>query len=778
MNYFFSIIAIVVSTVCFGQLNMNLLGNLNYQTLHNAELNDIWGYVDETGKEYALVGTTKGTSVVDLSDPTNPTEIFWEPGLESIWRDLKTFGDYAYVTTEAANGLLIIDLSPLPASNVLTTTYYTGDIPGTMLSAHNLYIDVPSGRAFIFGSNFGNGGVQILDVQTNPMIPSQIGSFDTWYVHDGVVRNDTMYLAHINNGFLSLVDISTLSAPVVLGTKNTPNVFAHNIWPSDNGQFVYTTDEVSGAYVTAYDISNPANIIEVDRIQSSPGAGVIPHNTHVKGDFLVTSYYSDGVTIHDATYPYNLIEIGHFDTYPQQTRSYDGCWGAYPWLPSGNMLATDRATGLWVLGANYQQAAYLEGIVTDASTLSQLSGVVITVSGTNYTNQSNGSGFYATGTVNAGNVSVTYQKVGYYPQTIAVSLVNGVIVNQNVQLIPIPPYNFQITVIDALTSLPISDAYVRVDGQFLTHDGATNGLGEEDLTMYYEETYLVSAGKWGYKTKCTNMFIDNATVSITVQLEKGYYDDFSFDFGWVTGGTSLTGNWTRAIPFGTQENANPNLDDSYDCGKYAYVTGNLNDFNFTLDDVENGEVKLFSPIMDLTTYATPFVNYSRWFYDRYGPSGTPNDSIRVYLSNGTQTVLIDIAGESSFNDEWIRKSILISDYISITSTMQLIVQTSDYDPDWSVVEAGLDWFYISEYNTTSIKEQTKQAFSIYPNPSSSVITIQDAPYGEKFTLFDLKGQLVNEGMIETKSQIIDISHLQNGIYLLKINEEMKRILKN
>lgn len=779
MNYFFSIITLVFSTVCFGQLNMNLLGNLNYQTLHNADLNDIWGYVDETGKEYALVGTTKGTSIVDLSDPTNPTEIFWEPGLESIWRDLKTYGDYAYVTTEAANGLLIIDLSPLPASNVLTTAYYTGDVSGTMLSAHNLYIDVPSGRAFIFGSNFGNGGVQILDVQTNPMVPSQVGSFDTWYVHDGVIRNDTMYLAHINNGFLSLVDISNLGSPIVLGTKNTPNIFAHNIWPSDNGQFVYTTDEVSGAYVTAYDISDPSNIIEVDRVQSSPGAGVIPHNTHVKGDFLVTSYYSDGVTIHDATYPYNLIEIGHFDTYPQQTRSYDGCWGAYPWLPSGIMLATDRSTGLWVLGANYQQAAYLEGIVTDAATTSPLTGVSCTLSGTNYVNQTKSNGFYATGSAVPGVVNVTYQKVGYYSQTIAISFVNGVVSFQDVQLIPIPSYSLQITVVDAVTSLPVSDAYVRVDGQFLTHDGATNGLGEEDLTMYYEETYLVTAGKWGYKTKCTNMFIDNTTGEITVQLEKGYYDDFSFDFGWVTSATSSTGNWTRAIPFGTQENANPNLDDGYDCGKYAYVTGNLNEFNFGLDQVDDGEVKLFSPIMDLSTYSTPYVNYSRWFYDRYGPEGeTPNDSMRIYLSNGSETVLIDIAGESAFNDQWNRKSLLISDYITISSTMQLVVQTSDYNPNWSIVEAGLDWFFISEYNTTAVSEQASQQLSIYPNPFTNTLSIQGGEVGDEFEIFDLKGQLILNGLIENDVHSLDLFEIQNGIYLLKINQEIKRIIKN
>ena len=99
------------------QVNIDLVSQVDYNELHNSDLNEIWGYVDETGIEYALVGAQKGTSIVSLADPQNPLEIFWEPGMESVWRDLKTWGNYAYVTTEAENGLLIIDMNPLPSSN-------------------------------------------------------------------------------------------------------------------------------------------------------------------------------------------------------------------------------------------------------------------------------------------------------------------------------------------------------------------------------------------------------------------------------------------------------------------------------------------------------------------------------------------------------------------------------------------------------------------------------------------------------------------------------------
>jgi choice-of-anchor B domain-containing protein len=137
-------------------LNIDSLSHVNYQSLHGANLNDVWGYVDELGNEYAIVGTSKGTSIVDVTIPSNPVEVFWLPGTESIWRDPCVYGNYAYVTTEAEDGLQIIDLTPLPQSTNLTSTLYTGPANSTWQSAHTCFID-ENGFAYIFGANRGNG---------------------------------------------------------------------------------------------------------------------------------------------------------------------------------------------------------------------------------------------------------------------------------------------------------------------------------------------------------------------------------------------------------------------------------------------------------------------------------------------------------------------------------------------------------------------------------------------------------------------------------------------
>jgi choice-of-anchor B domain-containing protein len=778
INQFLRAIFVVLLTMnqTEAQLNMSLVSRVNYQQLHNTDLNDIWGYVDETGVEYALVGARKGTSVVSLADPANPAELFWEPGMNSVWRDLKTWGDYAYVTTEAENGLLIIDLSPLPASNALTTSYYFGPAGANWSSAHNIYID-EFGYAYIFGANRGNGGVIILDVATDPLNPIEVGVFDNWYCHDGYARNNLLYLAHINNGFFSVVDVSDKQAPVLLGTKTTPSSFTHNVWPSDDGQFVFTTDEVSGAYLGAYDVSDPANIVEVDRVRSSPGSGVIPHNVHVFGNYLITSYYSDGVTVHDITYPHNMVEVGHYDTYPLQTSSYDGCWGAYPFLPSGLVLATDISEGLFVLNPNYQQAAYLEGTITEDGTGNLIADVAVQIVAHDHVDFSNSIGNYATGIVNGGTYTVSYSKIGYYPQTHQVLLQNGEIAIKDVVMVPIPPFNFDLIVLDAVSGNPISNAQVRLEAELLEHEGVTNGIGVEDFVLYYQEIYRVTVGKWGHWTACFDLLIDENTGSYTVELDRGYYDDFELDFSWLSSGNATTGKWERGIPNPTSSGSAPGFDAGFDCGERAYVTGNNPNPNPDWDDVDGGTAFLISPQMNLTTYSDPYVNFSAWIYCLHG--AIPDDSLRVVVSNGTETATILKLGSTAENRyKWNPFSIRLSDYISVTNSMQFFFRISDLDPNVNITESGVDFFFISNSNTTDQQEVAAIPTRVYPNPFSDQFALEGFKVGEAYRLMDLNGRILKQGVISSELELISVESYSPGFLLLQIGEALFRVLKD
>ncbi len=787
-NFFFSVIQkflfvgflsffLCLPNQALAQLNVDSISHINYQQLHAANLNDVWGYVDELGNEYALVGTSKGTSIVNVTVPTNPFEVFWLPGSTSIWRDPSSHGDYAYVSTEAEDGLLIIDLSPLPQATNLTTTLYTGPANNPWQSAHTCFVD-ENGYAYVFGANRGNGGVIILDVFTNPMAPIEVGVFDNWYCHDGFVRNDTMYLANIYAGFFSLVDVSDKANPVLLGTKTTPSSFTHNSWPSDNGQYVFTTDEISGAFLAAYDISDPTNIVEVDRIQNSPGSGIIPHNTHVKGDYLITSYYSDGIVIHDITYPYNMIKVAEYDTYEGQTISYDGCWGVYPFFPSGTALAADITNGLFILGPNYQQAAYLEGIVTDQQSNLPLNDVLVKIVGDDQSDLTNSAGFYATGIFSPGIYNVTYEKVGYFPKTESVTLIQGQIVIQNTELTPINPYNLDIKVYELGTTIPISGAQIKLIHPLLVHEGITNGIGEESLTLYYQDGtfYNIQVGKWGFITSCFDMQLDSSTGSIIVYLEKGYYDDFEFDFSWAIIGNATTGIWERGIPNPTN-NTMIGTDAPYDCGSIGFVTGNAANLNSDFDDVDEGYTTLISPQMDLTSMSNPHINFASSFFCYHGP-GQFDDTLKVFISNGSTSFLLDQIGGPQGNEmSYSFRSIPINGLLTINNTMQISVTISDENPNINITEAAFDHFWVSNYITTDISENTKEKFSLYPNPSNEKIKIENAEIDSYVHIRDLNGKIQKTIQVSANKMEIDLQTLSAGIYIIQNLGQSIRFIK-
>jgi len=413
------LILCMFSASSFAQLNMTFLGKLTYSN----NLASLWGYA-ANGKEYALVGAYGGLSIVDVTTPASPTEVQFVATNSSSWHEIKTWSHYAYVVNESGGGMLIVDLSNLP--NAVTYVNFTGGALN-LNTGHTLWID-EHGICYVNGSNIANGGVVFLDLNTDPMNPTYLGQYSSDYVHDCYVRGDTMWTSEIYQGWFRVINVSDKSNPILLGQQSTPGNFNHNAAPSNNGKYLFTTDEVTNSFVTSYDVSDLSNITELDRFQANPGTSSIGHNVHVKGNFLVIAYYRDGVIIADATHPDNLIKVGYYDTSPLTGSGYNGCWEAYAFLPSGNIIAADIEQGLFVLSATYKQACYLTGTVTDYSTGAVLNGVTVTiVNATDATTTSNLSGVYATGYVTKGKYSVTFSKTGYWTKTIAnVSLKSGV----------------------------------------------------------------------------------------------------------------------------------------------------------------------------------------------------------------------------------------------------------------------------------------------------------------------------------------------------------------
>jgi len=751
------------------QTNTSLLGYLDLSTIHSTEMNDIWGYTDEFDNEYALVGTQDGTSVVDITDGSNPTEVFWEDGLNSTWRDIKTYGDYAYVTTEALEGLLVIDLTSLPDASGISTTYFNGGIGNEWQSAHNLYID-ESGFLYIFGANRGNGGVIVYDLNSSPTSPTEVLDINDWYVHDGFVQNDTGYFGNIYEGHFSMWNVADKSNPILISTALTPTTFTHNIWAASNG-FAYTTDEVAGGFIGSYDLSNPATPVLIDKIQSSPGDNIIPHNTHVLGNYLYTSYYADGVVIHDISRPHNIVEVAQYDTSPLQSEDFVGCWGVYPYFASGKIIASDIEEGLFVLDANLTLGSYLEGNITEQGTGNPVGNVDVTIGGTTISDNSNVYGDYATGLLATNTFDVTFFKVLYFPQTISVDFQEGVVNTQDVVLEKIPQYSVTVRVLDAQTNQPIENAKVSLSHTYVEHEGNTDANGEVVLDIYYQDQYQLHAGKWGYVTSCfADTLITAAANVIDVYLDEGIYDDFTFDYGWDTIHTGSKAGWVRDIPVGVEKNGiiqNPYSEITWDCGSYAYITGNGTEVSNT-EEVNKGEAILLSPLMDLSGYSDPHVNYTVWYFNKFGDT-PPDDTLFVYMNNGTDQVLIDYYDpETATMGYWLGNSVSLNDKISVTSTMQLIVYISDFEATENITEAAFDFFSVTDYSVLGVdeSEQTQKDILVYPNPFTDQIFISQP--NTFVVVYDFYGKIVYQGFNETA---IDLSYLANGIYLAVVKDK-------
>lgn len=359
------IILIFFVTGTFAQhKNVELLSQFQYEK----SLSDVWGYETE-GNEYALVGLTDALSIVDITNAEKPKEVDRIPVKTSTWFDIKTWSHYAYVTSDKGSGCLIVDLQHLPD---YTVTYkFTGGEGGENFnSANNVYID-ELGIMYILGPNNGKGGCLMYSLNEDPTQPKFVGKYNGAYVHDAFVKDNLLYTSQGSEGKFAIVDISDKSNPVVLGKASTTG-YAHNSCTSDDTKTLFTIDENSGSSIVSWDVSDVKDIKELDRWQSSPGKDVVPHNTFIHGNYLISSYHRDGLTITDVSNPSNMVQVGNYDTSPKSGKGFDGCVGVYPYLPSGNIIASDKSEGLFVLKPNYEKAVYLSDGVLDAETINYL----------------------------------------------------------------------------------------------------------------------------------------------------------------------------------------------------------------------------------------------------------------------------------------------------------------------------------------------------------------------------------------------------------------------
>jgi choice-of-anchor B domain-containing protein len=332
-------------------MNVSLLFHWDDNTIpaepvYGLNYNEVWG-VALNGREYAVIGSSKGTHIFDVTDPANSTEVAYVEGAAQgvIHRDYKDYQGYLYaVADEGPSTLQIIDLNNLP--NSASVVYDTNEL---ITRAHNIFIDTLNGLLYDT-----NGGVYSL---ANPEDPQTVafvnlgGMMD--HGHDMYVRDDTVYW-HGGPTGMHVYDYSVNpNNPTLLGELSLGE-YNHSGWLSEDGDTYVFAEEDFGRDIQICDVSDLSNINIVSYVNSGFGSASIPHNLILKDDILYVSYYHDGLYIFDLSDPANPWLRGFYDTEPALTQPYTwfGAWGVYPLLPSGNILVSDTRHGLFVFDAS------------------------------------------------------------------------------------------------------------------------------------------------------------------------------------------------------------------------------------------------------------------------------------------------------------------------------------------------------------------------------------------------------------------------------------------
>jgi choice-of-anchor B domain-containing protein len=372
--------------------HVDLLEFMPIATIGGGSANDIWGWTDPlTGKEYALLGRTNGTSFIDISDPEHAVYLGNLPTQtgSSTWRDIKTYADHAFIVSDnnGAHGMQVFDLTRLRTVASPPATFTPDFVYTSINSAHNVAINEETGFAFIVGGSGGgntcSGGLHMVNIQ-NPTSPVFAGCFSSHgYTHDTqCVTYDGPDTAHVGDEIcfssngpseqLGIVDVTNKAAPASLSsTPYAGSSYPHQGWLTEDHRYFLLDDELDesdfghNTRTRVWDVSNLEAPVLLGHFSSPTPA--IDHNQYVRGNYSFQANYRSGLRILRIDDPAQaqLTQVGFFDVYPSSdSASFNGAWSVYPYFESGVVIVSGIEQGLFVL-----QPTNLCDVPTDPSGL-------------------------------------------------------------------------------------------------------------------------------------------------------------------------------------------------------------------------------------------------------------------------------------------------------------------------------------------------------------------------------------------------------------------------
>lgn len=327
---------------------------------------------------YAYVATGDGLAVVDWRDPGRPALVGSMTASEPAGGilDAKVEGDLVSLASNGGPGITLVDVSDPTDPTEIGFVDIGHHIHNNFLADSYAYLTInESGDAA-----FSEARTTIVDVH-DPSTPEVVGEYrlkddfpefamgGVSPCHDIYVQDDLLYQAFWDSGIV-VVDVSDPTDPQLVTQFGdapmadtpmgdsfpterylTPPGNAHYVQPSPDGNLVYVGAETfPGSFVEnpdnddfggikIFDVSNSDNPEELVRIDP-PNADAFrtSHNFDVTSNRLHASWYNGGVTIHDVSDPSNPETVAGYHT---DDTSF---WGAE--AARGFTVASDIGGGL------------------------------------------------------------------------------------------------------------------------------------------------------------------------------------------------------------------------------------------------------------------------------------------------------------------------------------------------------------------------------------------------------------------------------------------------
>ena len=367
--------------------------------------NDIWGYTNADGEQFAITGQTDGASIVHVTDPTQPEVLCFIPAQVStltVWRDIKLAKNndgvmFAFIVADrGGQGLQWVPLdnaiakcrsqSQKPYRMVRGVDFgWTGQTYAGATNTHNIVGNYAEDAVYLVGSGSCSGG--LIKVPSETLSPDCLSedclSSPSCYPNDGYTHDaecltydgpDTRFTGReicwgYNENSITVVDYTdnpTMLSRLTYGTSR----YTHQGWvnPTAIGsiakhRFALMNDELDeGRTVssqTTY-VVDYQSLTDPVLVPWASGITSIDHNLYIRGNYVYEANYRAGLRVLNienmpASDPQSkLRETGYFKTWTGDFGFvFNGAWSVYPFFGDGEnpdfVVVQDIEQGLFIL---------------------------------------------------------------------------------------------------------------------------------------------------------------------------------------------------------------------------------------------------------------------------------------------------------------------------------------------------------------------------------------------------------------------------------------------